>query len=611
MPRPVALIVNDDPSQLRLNAVVLEKGGFATRTCASAEEALAQLADSPTVDLIVTDLHMPGIDGWRFCRLLRSPEFAACNAIPILVVSATFSGNDAELRTLELGASGFLPAPFAPSALQDYARALLSGRRPEPAPQVVIAHPDPLEADRLRVAFQQAGYEVDCVPTAQAAVETWRALQPEVVVVDQRLPDGSAGEVLAAVSAPGSPTVAIAIVDDASAGEALTFTRHGADATVFAPAEPARLIELAATARRQRSLMRIEELLDERTRSLRDSEARWRSLIEAIPEIVVVHDIDGTIRHVNRIGAEHLGWQADELVGLDLRELERAVLRSDDPDGTFEAVWMTRDGREVPVEVVRRHLRFGGREGFLSVARDVGARQELARQRQEFLAMLTHDIKNPLGIVRGFAELLGDVGPLNTEQKDLVARIQTNADTVLTLVANYLTLTQIETGQLAVARKPVDLAALIDAVAHQFRDPADRAGVAYETAIDDPLGVIAADPVALERALTNVLRNAVTFTPAGGRVAIRARRGAGRITVEVSDTGVGIPSEELGTVFQLAGRGLSRRENQGTGLGLFIARALVTAHGGSIAIDSAPGSGTTVVINLPTGAMIDEQRAGA
>ena len=535
----------------------------------------------------------------------------ACNAIPILVVSATFSGNDAELRTLELGASGFLPAPFAPSALQDYARALLSGRRPEPAPQVVIAHPDPLEADRLRVAFQQAGYEVEL--RSHGAGGGGDMARPAAGGRDRR--PASAGWIGRRGRGRGQrPRVADGRDHDrrdASTGEALTFTRHGADATVFAPAEPARLIELVATARRQRSLMRIEELLDERTRSLRDSEARWRSLIEAIPEIVVVHDVDGTIRHVNRIGAEHLGWQADELVGLDLRELERAVLRSDDPDGTFEAVWMTRDGREVPVEVARRHLRFGGREGLLSVARDVGARQELARQRQDFLAMLTHDIKNPLGIVRGFAELLGEVGPLNTEQKDLVARIQTNADTVLTLVANYLTLTQIETGQLAVARKPVDLAALIDAVAHQFRDPADRAGVAYETAIDDPLGVIAADPVALERALTNVLRNAVTFTPAGGRVAISARRGAGRITVEVSDTGVGIPSEELGSVFQLAGRGLSRRENQGTGLGLFIARALVTAHGGSIAIDSAPGSGTTVVIDLPTGATIDEHRAGA
>ncbi len=611
MPRPVALIVNDDPSQLRLNAVVLEKGGFATRTCASAEEALALLAESPAVDLIVTDLHMPGIDGWRFCRLLRSPEFAACNAIPILVVSATFSGGDAELRSLELGASGFLPAPFAPSALQDYARALLSGRRPEPAPHVVIAHTDPLEADRLRGAFQQAGYEVDCVGTAAEALETWRALQPELLIVDHRLPDRPAAEVVAAIGGPGSPTVAIAIVDAAGVGDALSLARHGAHATVFAPADPARLIELAATARRQRSLIRIEELLDERTRSLRDSEARWRSLVEAIPEIVVVHDADGTIRHINQLGAEHLGLRADEFVGRDLREFELSVLRGDDPAGAFEAVWMTRGGRQFPVEVVRHRLRVGGREGFLSVARDVTARQELARQRQEFLAMLTHDIKNPLGVVLGFAELLGEVGPLNTEQQDLVARIQANADTVLTLVANYLNLTQLDAGHLAIARQPVDLAALIDTIAGQFRTLAGRAGVTCETTLDDRLGVIAADPVALERALTNVVRNAVAFTPAGGLVTINVRRGADRVTITVRDTGVGIPPEELDRVFELSRRELSRREHQGTGLGLLIARALVHAHGGSIGIESAPGAGTTVTIHLPIGAAADERRADA
>jgi DNA-binding response OmpR family regulator len=113
--------------------------------------------DSPTVDLIVTDLHMPGIDGWRFCRLLRSPEFAPATRSRSWSCRRRSPADDAELRTLELGAADFSPAPFAPSALQDYARALLSGRRPEPAPQVVIAHPDPLEADRLRVAFRAGG----------------------------------------------------------------------------------------------------------------------------------------------------------------------------------------------------------------------------------------------------------------------------------------------------------------------------------------------------------------------------------------------------------------------------------------------------------------------
>ncbi|MFN8643819.1 MAG: response regulator [Candidatus Binatia bacterium] len=614
MPRPVALIVNDDPSQLRLSAVVLEKGGFHTRTCAGADEALAVLSEAPKVDLIVTDLHMPGIDGWRFCRLLRSPEFAACNGIPILVVSATFSGRDAELLSLELGASGFLAAPYAPSALQDYARALLSGRRPDPAPHVLIAHADAAEAERLCAAFARAGYEVDAARTAAEALATWRALQPDVLVLDDHLPDRPAADVLAEVKAPGTSTVAVAIVSDGATHEALTMARHGADASLLAPADPVRLVELAASARRQRSLIRIEELLEERNRSLRDSEARWRSLVEAIPEIVVVHDADGVIRHVNQAGAEHFGWPADELVGRDLGDFERAPNGAANPTGTgasFDAVWLTREGREIPVEIVRRRLRFDGREAFLSVARDVSARLELSRQRQEFLAMLTHDIKNPLGVVLGFAELLGEVGDLNAEQHDLVARIQANAGTVLTLVANYLNLTQIEGGQLTIHRRAVPLAVLLEAVAQRFREHASREGITLAVEVADDLGVISADPVALDRVLINLVHNAIKFTPSGGRVAVVGRREGDGVVIQVADTGIGIAPEELESVFQLYRRGMTRQSHEGTGLGLFIARSLIAAHAGAIAIASAQGEGTTVTVRLPTGAVADEPRAEA
>jgi PAS domain S-box-containing protein len=608
MTRPVALIVNDDPSQLRLSAVVLEKGGFATRTCANAEEALGFLAESPAVDLIVTDLHMPGIDGWRFCRLLRSAEFRPYNDTPILVVSATFTGSDAEMRSLELGASGFLAAPFAPSALQDYARALLSGRRPEPAAQLVIAHGDAAEAERLRAAFAQAGYQVDAAATAAEALATWRALQPELLVVDHALPDGGAAELLAAVTAPGSPTVAVAIVDPAVAGQSVTLARHGAAASVPAPADAAALIEVAASARRQRAMMRIEERLDERSRALRDAEVRWRALVEAIPEIVILHDVDGTIRHVNRIGAAYLGWPADECIGRDLGEFERPA-GGGERESPFEATWIARSGRELPVEVTRRPLRFDGRDGFLTIARDISARQELARQRQNFLAMLTHDIKNPLGIVLGFAELLGEVGPLTEEQRDLVARVHANANAVLTLVANYLNLSQLESGQLNIVRQPVALAPLIGAVLDQFRDAAAREGLACDAALDASLGVIAADPLALERVLTNLLHNAIKFTPPGGRIRVSARRAADAVTVQISDTGAGIAPQELESVFQLYRRGMTRQAREGTGLGLFVARALVTAHGGRIGLESTVGQGTTVTVSLPLAPPAGDERA--
>ncbi|MDX2167818.1 MAG: response regulator [Deltaproteobacteria bacterium] len=598
---PTALIVNDDPSQLRLIRAVLEKAGLQTRGCNGAEEALDALSIDPAVDLIVTDLHMPGIDGWRFCQLLRSPDFAPLNRIPILVVSATFSGRDAEQLSLDLGASAFLAAPFAPSALQEYARALLSGRRPEPAPHVLIAHADRDEAERLRAAFLDAGYTVDCTSNGAETLATWRALHPEVAVIDEGLPDRSAAEVLATIKTPGSRTVAFAIAQQPA--REVSLTRRGADGILRGPADAQQLIELAEKVRRQRSLMRIEELFEQRGRALRDSESRWRSLFESIPESVIVHDADGVILHVNPTAAEQLQWPAHELIGRNLHEFEptdeadaaRPALRG----GQVETVWVARSGHRIPVEIIQRQMHFEGRPAILSVARDISARLALAQQRQNFLAMLTHDIKNPLAIVLGFTELLGEVGPLNPEQADLVARMQANASTVLSLVANYLNLTQIESGQLALTRKPVMLEQVIDAVLAQYRGQAARDAVTLESTVAGPLGVVNGDVLALERVLTNLVHNALKFTPEGGRVVVTARRDGNGAALEVRDTGIGIAAADLATLFQPYRRGATRQPREGVGLGLFIAHSLVEAHQGRLTVDSTPGQGTTFTVWLP------------
>ena len=108
------LVVNDDPLQLRMLSKLLEKDGKEVITCLGGEEALGKLRKLNAVDLIVTDLYMPGIDGWKLCRLLRSAEFHHFNQTPILVISATFRGSDAEEITRELGANAFLSVPYSP-----------------------------------------------------------------------------------------------------------------------------------------------------------------------------------------------------------------------------------------------------------------------------------------------------------------------------------------------------------------------------------------------------------------------------------------------------------------------------------------------------------------
>ncbi|HXG17674.1 MAG TPA: response regulator, partial [Methylomirabilota bacterium] len=107
---PTALVVNDDPVQLNLTSAILQKDGLQVFSCRSVEEALPYLTPRNRINVIVTDLHMPGIDGWQFCQLVRSPEYPALNQVPILVISATFSGVDAAQMTADLGANAFLAA---------------------------------------------------------------------------------------------------------------------------------------------------------------------------------------------------------------------------------------------------------------------------------------------------------------------------------------------------------------------------------------------------------------------------------------------------------------------------------------------------------------------
>ena len=116
--KPTILIVDDDPVQLQILLKTMEKSGNTAIGCKDGEEALEKLREIKKVDLIITDLYMPKIDGWKLCRLLRSVEFAEFNKIPILVISATFSGSDAEEITRELGANGFLAVPYNPGELR-------------------------------------------------------------------------------------------------------------------------------------------------------------------------------------------------------------------------------------------------------------------------------------------------------------------------------------------------------------------------------------------------------------------------------------------------------------------------------------------------------------
>jgi PAS domain S-box-containing protein len=403
--------------------------------------------------------------------------------------------------------------------------------------------------------------------------------------------------------------VVISITSARSPERGLRLLKRGADACVSEPFEPEYLIELCRQARRQRALIRVEELFLQRTRALRSSESRFRALFEGIPETVFVRAENGVILHVNDVGARRWGIPAAELVGTNLENLLKLPPgvelvwnrpgSAGPPPRAFEATMVSHSGRRIEVDVNERRIDFEGRPAVLSVARDVTAKRELERQRADFLAMLTHDIRNPLGVILGYTGMLEELGDLRPEQREILSRIVTNSQSVLSLVNNYLDLAKIEAGRVSLVKQAVALNELLRRVAERYEIEARRKSIDLELDFDSEIPRIPGDPLALERVFTNLLHNALKFTPGRGRVRIASARHDGTVSAVVSDTGPGIAPRELATIFEKYRRSTSASPHEGTGLGLFIARALVEAHGGRIEVDTSADTGSRFEVFLP------------
>ncbi len=230
------------------------------------------------------------------------------------------------------------------------------------------------------------------------------------------------------------------------------------------------------------------------------------------------------------------------------------------------------------------------------------------RAKSEFLAVMSHEIRTPLNAVLGFASLLQQ-SPLNEEQQNWLATIGTSGESLLTLINDILDFSKIEAGHLELHSEPVALVALLDQLGGMFRPRAEQKGVALEISTPPDLPqVIVTDPQRLTQILTNLLANAVKFTPQGSiRIEAQALpsepdHSDREIYFAIRDTGIGIPADRRDRLFKPFSQvdSSTTRNYGGTGLGLAICDRLVRLLGGDIAVDSTPGQGSTFAFTIRT-----------
>ena len=259
---------------------------------------------------------------------------------------------------------------------------------------------------------------------------------------------------------------------------------------------------------------------------------------------------------------------------------------------------------ELSLALEREELLAGERAAARALAEQNEQLRELDSLKDQFVSTVSHELRTPLTAMVGYLELVreGEAGELNEVQARFLDIVHRNADRLNTLVDDILEVARMDAGRLKLDREPVDLVELAAGEIESTRAAAERQGVELRfDAPDEPL-VLSADSRRLAEVLGNLLSNAIKFTPEGGSVTVSVGRQGASAVLEVADTGVGIPEDEVGKLFERFFRASTAATIRGTGLGLSIAKSIAEAHGGTMGVRSTVGVGTTFSLELPVAA---------
>ena len=278
-----------------------------------------------------------------------------------------------------------------------------------------------------------------------------------------------------------------------------------------------------------------------------------------------------------------------------------------------EIAGLRKSGEEFPAEASIQRMEIGGRNVYAAVLRDVSARyraeeelHQAIRARDDMMGIVSHDLRNPASAVKMLARSIlaeAEERALPADVTERVEIIGQAAAQIDALIQDLLDVTRLEAGRLTVSAHDVEPRPLVEAALYALRALSESGGVTLSVTYAEPLPLVHADPERVTQLLSNLVGNALKFTPAGGRVdvGVEPQPGDAGVMVSVADTGAGIAADQLPHVFDRFYQVSSGRKGRrhGAGLGLTIARGIVEAHGGTISIESAPGRGTTVRFTLP------------
>lgn len=357
--------------------------------------------------------------------------------------------------------------------------------------------------------------------------------------------------------------------------------------------------------RLMRAFNRMADRLEEQVNSITRERERLTAVLDNLVDGVLILDGEGRVRLCNPVAAEMVGMDSAQARGLLLAQAVR--------DHRIVETWQSclESGRQTDnifqldertVRVIALPFVAGGIDGFIVLLQDLTELRRLERVRRDFVSNISHELRTPLASLRALTETLRD-GALDDPQAAprFLDRIETEVDALSQMVQELLELARIESGQVPFRLRAVPVSEIVLPPVERLQPQAARGEIELIVDLPARLPRVYADAQRVHQVVTNLVHNALKFSPAGAAVRVSAGLDAvgQKVTISVTDTGIGIPTEDLTRIFERFYKTDRARTSGGTGLGLAIAKHIIQAHGGSIWAQSVENKGSTFSFTLP------------